>query len=175
MRTREITLVPTLRAGTLVMLFALGCSSQVATTEDVVPEDTTTHLSDKIDISLADWLQRPRPELAKLVEEWTETVGKQREWARSNVETVRLLPQLRPPSVAVGFAEAKFSPAAGFSLPPYLKEGQKDAAVALHLARFGDEEAARKLADPADKELLAKIDAYHGERNFPIEWTRLVS
>jgi hypothetical protein len=159
-----------------VLLFALsGCSSQVATTENVVPEDTATHLSDKIDIALADWLALPRAEQAKLVEEWMQTVGKQREQARSNVESVQLLPQLRPPAVSVGFAEAKFSPAAGFSLPPYLKEGQQDAAVALHLARLGDQEAARKLADPEDKNLLAKIDACGGERNYPIEWTRLVS
>ncbi|HTU88705.1 MAG TPA: hypothetical protein VMF69_01290 [Gemmataceae bacterium] len=161
--------------GLFVLLFAFGCSSQVATTEEAAPEDTTTHLSDKMDVSLADWLQRPRAEQAKLVEEWTETAGKQREAARSDVEAVRLLPQLRPPIVMVGFAEAKFAPAAGLSLPPYLKEGQKDAAVALHLARFGDREAALKLADPADKDLLAKIDACRGERNYPIEWTRLAS
>ncbi len=176
MRTRRITLVSMLRLGTLVLLLALGgCRAQVAPPEDRTPADTTTHLSDKIDISLTDWLQLPRAELAKRVEEWTQTVGKQREEARSNVEAVRLLPQLRPPSMAIGFAMATFSPTAGFSLPPYLKEGQKDAAVALYLARLGDGEAARKLADPADKELLAKIDACRSERNYPIEWTRLVS
>lgn len=159
------------------MLIVLsGCSSQVATTiEEATPEDTTTHLNDKTDVSLTDWLKLPRADLAKLVEEWTETVGKQREAARSNVESVRLLPQLRPPIVMAGFAEAKFSPEAGFSLPPYLKASQKDAAVALHLARFGDREAALKLADPADKDLLAQIEASRGEREYPIEWTRLVS
>ncbi len=161
----------------LVMLLGLaGCRTRVETTApDVVAEDTTTHLSDKIDISLADWLKLPRPELAKLVEEWTVTVGKQREFARSNVESVGLLPALRPPVVSVVFAEAKFSPAAGFSLPPYVKEGQKDTAVALHLARFGDREAALKLADPTDKDLSAKIDAYRGERDYPVEWTRLTA
>lgn len=161
----------------LVMLLALsGCRSRMATTEEqTVPEDTTTHLADKTDISLADWLKLPREELAKLVEEWTVTVGKHRETARNDLESVQLLPQLHPPIVTAGFAEAKFSLAAGFSLPPYLKEGQKDSAVTLHLARFGDREAARKLADPADKELLAKIDACRGERDYPIEWTQLVA
>ncbi len=161
----------------LVMLLGLtGCRSRVETTApDVVAEDTTTHLSDKTDISLADWLKLPRPELAKLVEEWTVTVGKQREFARSNVESVGLLPALRPPVVAVVFAEAKFLTSAGFSLPPYVKEGQKDTAVALHLARFGDREAALKLADATDKDLFAKIDSYHGERNYPVEWTRLTA
>ena len=86
-----------------------------------------------------------------------------------------LLPQLHPPVVAAVFAEAKFSPSAGFSLPPYLKEGQKDAAVALHLARFGDGEAALKLANDADKDLLARIAALRSERDYPIEWTRLVA
>ncbi len=152
-----------------------GCSTQVATTSDRVPEDTTTHLADKINVALSDWLYLSRAEQAKLVEEWKETVAKQRETARSDTESVQLLPQLHPPAVAVGFAEAKFSPSSGFSLPPYLKEGQKDTAVAMHLARLGDQEAARKLADPTDKELLARIDASRCERNYPIEWTRLAS
>jgi hypothetical protein len=161
----------------LVMLLALsGCRSRVATTEEqTAPEDTTTRLADKTDISLTNWLQLPREELAKLAQEWATTADKHREMARSDVESVQLLPQLHPPILTAGFAEAKFAPTAGFSLPPYLTEGQKDARVALHLARFGDHEAARKLADPADKELLAKIDACRGERDYPIEWTRLVT
>src|SRR5579875_3674537 len=169
MRTRRF------RNTLFVLAFVLsGCSAQVATT-DGTPEDTATRLSAKIDIALSDWLFLSRKEQAKLIEEWKETVAKQRETARSNIESVQLLPQLHPPAVAVGFVEAKFSAAAGFSLPPYLKEGQKDSAVALHLASLGDQEAARKLADPADKDLLAKIDASRCERNYPIEWTRLAS
>lgn len=161
----------------LLMLFALsGCRSRVASTEEqTVPEDTATHLADKTDISLTDWLKLPREELATLVEEWTATVGKHREIARSDLEPLQLLPQLHLPIVTAGFAEAKFSSSAVFSLPPYLKEGQKDAAVALHLARFGDGEAARKLADPADKDLLTRIDACRGERDYPIEWTQLAA
>jgi hypothetical protein len=160
------------------LLVLVGCRSQVETTtepEAVAPEDTTTHLSDKTDISLSDWLKLPRAELAKLVEEWTVTVGKNRETARNNIESVQLLPQLHPPILSVVFADAKFSPVAGFSLPPYFKEGQKDAAFALHMARFGDREAALNLADPTDRDLLVKIDACRGERNYPVEWTRLAS
>lgn len=161
----------------LVLLLGLvGCRSRVTTTaEGEAAEDTTTHLNDKTDIVLADWLQLPRAEQAKLVDEWTVTVQKMLQEARSKVESVQLLPRLCPPVVSAVFAEAKFSPSAGFSLPPYVKEGQKDAAVTLHLARFGDHEAALKLADPNDKELLAKIDACRGERNYPLEWTRLVA
>lgn len=163
-------------SGLFVLLIALcGCRGQVVVTEEVAPEDTTTHLSDKIDISLPDWFKLPRADQAKLVEEWTETVAKSRQLARSEIASVRLLPQLRPPIVTAGFAEATFSTDAGFSLPPYLKSGEKDAAVALHLAQIGDAEAALKLADTTDKDLLAKIDACRGERNFPIEWTRLAS
>jgi hypothetical protein len=177
MRRHGTTFVRTLRVVTLVLLLTLcGCRAQVARTEEgAIPEDTTTRLNNKIAISLADWLRLPRAELAKLSEEWHQTVAQQREAARSNGQSVQLLPQLRPPMVTAGFAEAKFSPSVGFSLPLYLREGQKDAAVALHLARLGDQEAARKLADPADKELLAQIDACRSARNYPIEWTRLVS
>lgn len=161
--------------GLLPLLLVLaGCRTQVAAPSDVAPEDTTTHLGDKSDISLADWLKRPRPELAKLAEEWTETVRKQQETARGNPESVQLLPQLHPPTIAVVFAEARFSPSAGFSLPPYLKEGQPDAAAALHLARFGDRDAALQLADPQNQDLRGKIEACRTEHNYPLEWTRLV-
>ncbi len=157
----------------LVLLIGLvGCRSQVATTE-AVPEDTTTHLGNTIDISLADWLKLPRPELAKLIEEWTETVKKEQEAARANIESVQLLPQLHPPAPATVFAEAHYLSATGFSLPPYLKEGQKDAAVGLHLARYGDREAALKLTDTADAGLQSRIDALRGEKNYPVEWTQL--
>lgn len=160
----------------VLLIGAIGCRARVETTAaDETPEDTTTHLNDKTDLALADWLKLPRAEQAKLVQEWTTTVEKQQAFARSNVETVQLLPQLRPPMVTTVFAKAAYSPASGFSLPPYLKDGQKDAAVALHLARLGDREAALKLADSADKELLAKIDACRGERDYPLEWTRLVA
>lgn len=159
----------------LVMLVGLaGCRARVATTPDVAPEDKTTHLSETVDISLEKWLKLPRPELAKLVEEWTVTTAQQREAARANPQSVQLLPGLHPPAVAVVFTEARYSNEAGFSLPPYLKAGQKDAAAALHLARFGDRAAALKLAEGTDKELLAKIDACRGERDYPLEWTRLV-
>src|SRR5579871_1098410 len=149
------------------LLVLVGCRSQVEMPPDaeiVAPEDTTTHLSDKIDISLADWLKLPRAELAKQVEEWTVTVEKHQDHARTNTDSVELLPQLHPPLPSSVFAKARFVPAAGFSLPPYVKEGEKDAAVALHLARFGDREAALKLADASDPDLRAKIDAFQTER-----------
>jgi hypothetical protein len=158
----------------LLVLGVAGCRRAQVATPEVAPEDTSTHLSDKIDISLADWLRLPRAELAKLVEEWTVTVEKHQDHARTNTDSVELLPQLHPPLPPSVFAKARFVPEAGFSLPPYVKEGEKDAAVALHLARFGDREAALKLADASDKELLVRIDACRTEQNYPVEWTRLV-
>jgi hypothetical protein len=157
----------------LVLLLGLsGCRSRVATSESA-PEDSTTRLGGSIDISLADWLKLPRAELAKLVEEWTVTVSKEQGAARDNIDSVQLLPQLHPPAPATVFVEARYSAETGFSQPPYLKQGEKDGAVALHLARYGDREAALKLADPADADLRARIDAYRTDKNYPVEWTRL--
>jgi hypothetical protein len=151
-----------------------GCGSRPAVSPpDEKPADTTTHLGDKADVALADWLKLARPELAEKVKEWTFTVTKQQEHARQNPDSVELLAQLRPAVTPPVFAQAKFSARAGFSWPPYLKEGATDPNLALHLARHGDHEAALKVADPADKELLARIEACRTERNYPVEWTRL--
>ena len=60
-------------------------------------------------------------------------------------------------------------------MPPYLAEDVKDSGLALHLARFGDVEAARKLVDPADTDALRRIEEMAGFKNYPVEWTRLVA
>ena len=70
--------------------------------------------------------------------------------------------------------EAHFSAEAGLSLPPYVAEGARDSELALHLARYGDDEAARKLVDPADDEARQHIDACRCGRTYPAEWTRLM-
>src|SRR5262249_18783164 len=106
---------------------------------------------------------------------WTVTVEKLQDFGRTNAESVDLLPQLHAPVTVPVYGKCRFSDAAGISLPPYLKEGERDAAVALHLARHGDREAALKLADPDDKDLLSQIDAWRTDRDYPLEWTRLVS
>src|SRR2546423_7198482 len=71
--------------------------------------------------------------------------------------------------------DAGWSAEAGISLPPYLKPGVKDAALAWHLARFGDLEAARKLAGPADLEKIASLHRSLYDRNYPAEWSRLAA
>jgi hypothetical protein len=149
-----------------------GCRrSEVA---DVTPVDPVIALGDHIEISLADWLNKPREELARLGDEMALNVEKQQDFARTNVQSVDLLPGLHPPTFFPVFTRCRYSAAVGFILPPYLKEGARDAAVALHLARHGDREAALKLADPTDTTLLSEIDAWRTERNYPAEWTRLV-
>jgi hypothetical protein len=155
----------------LALVGLVGCSRA---TPEASPEDTETRLGDKIDVSLADWLKLPRAELAKKAEETAVTVAKQQEWARTNEHAVELLPQLHPSVWVPVFQEAKYSAGAGVSLPPYLTEGARDAAVALHLARFGDGEAAAKFAEPQDNALAGRLEALRAERNYPVEWTRLV-
>lgn len=160
--------------GLPLLAAVVGCGARKVEVAGETGEDVTTHLGEKVDVSLSDWLTLPRADLARLADEWAETARKRQAAAREDRDSVALLPKLNPPVTAPVFQEAKYSSAAGFSLPPYLKEGEKDAAVALHLARFGDREAALKLADPADKALLARIEAFRTEKNYPAEWTRLV-
>lgn len=157
----------------LLAVTAAGCArgTQVET-PDLAPEDQTTKLGSAIDLDLVAALQLPRADQAKLATEWADTLQAQLKAARDNPESVDLLPKFLPPLAVAVFDQAKFSPAAGFSLPPYLDAGKQDAAVALHLARFGDHEAATKIAPDA---VRGKLAAFRAEKNYPVEWTRLAS
>lgn len=157
----------------LLGLALVGCRKPAAVeTPTVVPEDNDAKLSDRIDIDLADWYKRSRKELVKISAEWTETLRTQLAAVQKNPAMVDLLPRLLPPLSLPVFHQATFSAEAGFSLPPYLKPGQKDGAVALHLARFGDHEAALKLAPD---EMRSALSAYKTEKNYPVEWTHLTT
>lgn len=165
--------------GLLVAAVLTGCGRETPPANDdspsaTLPASPPVRLGDKVGISLAKWLTLPRADLAKLADEWTETVRKQQLYVRENPEAVELLPQLRPSLHVPVFQHAQFSPAAGFSIPPYYRPKAHDAALALHLARFGDRDAALKVADPTDKALLERLDALRVGRNYPVEWTRLV-
>jgi hypothetical protein len=163
------------RWGVLLVLAGLtGCRTQVAE-EGAVPEDQGTRLGEKIDISLSDWLRVPRTDLARMADEMEITLQKQQEFGRANSELVGLLPQMHAPVLVPVFERCSFRAGSGISLPPYVKDGVKDVAVALHLARHGDREAALKLVDPADRDIVSQIDAWKTEKNYPLEWTRLVS
>ena len=165
-----------------LLLAALGLTGCGGSPTDVVPDpnaaapdEPPARLGDQTDFRVADWLQKPRPELAQLVAEWSDTVQKQRLHALENPLSVDLLPGLQPPATMPVFREAAYSEKAGFSLPPYVRAGDSDAAVALHLGRLGDREAALKLADRADKDLLNRIDFRRTDHNYPLEWTQLVA
>jgi hypothetical protein len=163
------------RFALVVVLAGLaGCRSKVVE-NTAPPEDKITHLADKVDVSLADWLKKPRAELAKMADEYALTVDKLQTATRTNIDNVDLLPQLHAPVRVPVYDKCRFSAAAGFSLPPYLKEGGHDAAVALHLARHGDHDAALALADPNDKDLRDRIEAQRTEKDYPLEWTRAVA
>src|SRR5262249_42598884 len=61
------------------------------------------------------------------------------------------------------------------SLPPYAADAIKDSLLAVHLARYGDNIAVRQLVEPADTTALEQIEKYRYEREYPLEWTRLVA
>ncbi len=160
-----------LHGGLLLAAVGLtGCGGSQAIVASDAPPEEPARLGEKTDINLSEWLQKPRPELARLVAEWTDAVQKQRLHARENPLSVDLLPALQPPATMPVFREAAYSEKVGFSLPPYVKAGDKDGAVASHLARLGDREAALKLSDQANKEL-----PHSAERNYPAEWTQLTA
>jgi hypothetical protein len=73
------------------------------------------------------------------------------------------------------FQTAKFSARAGISLPPYVEEGKRDPAIALHLARYGDADGALLLCDPADTTTVKQIESLRAGRNYPVEWARLIA
>ncbi|TMQ32584.1 MAG: hypothetical protein E6K70_17775 [Planctomycetota bacterium] len=43
------------------------------------------------------------------------------------------------------------------------------------MARFGDQDAARKLVEPGDADTLRQIEALALDRSYPLEWTRLAA
>jgi hypothetical protein len=122
--------------------------------------------------SLVQLLDRPRTELAELCERWTEKVQQQQLIYRQGQVRFELLPDVRLPLVLPVWQQAKYSSKVGFSLPPYAKEGERDNVLALHLARFGDVEAARQLADADVRERLASSQP---GKNYPVEWARLAA
>src|SRR5262245_366020 len=114
-----------LRGAALLALALTGCGRGLPDVQDT-PQDNETRLGEKIDIDLEAWLKKPRPELARLADQWAETVKKETENARNNPDSVDLLPGLTPPLVVPVFQQAAWSDEAGLSLPPYLKPGDHD-------------------------------------------------
>ena len=83
-----------------------------------VPEDVITRLGDTTDVDVAAWLKLSRPELAKLVDEWTITVQHDLDAARNSTDAIELLPRLYPPVRVPVFQQAVYSTTRGYSVPP---------------------------------------------------------
>jgi hypothetical protein len=122
----------------------------------------------------AELLAKPRAELASLYEETAAQVQIREKAHREGTLAFGLLPRLRLPLIVPIWAEASYSAKSKISLPPYVPENAKDNALALHLARFGDIDAARNLAED-DATVGREIDAPAYDRNYPAEWTRLMA
>jgi hypothetical protein len=165
-----------LRAAALLAALALaGCKrgGPPPLPPGVAPVDSTTRLNTMSDVVVGQWLNLSRQEQAKIADEWAETIEKQTTAVRANPLSVELLPRVLPLATLTTpvFHQAKYSPSAGVSLPPYAVPGKPDAGLALHLARYGDHEAAEKFAPP---EVRDRVAALKGDRNYNVEWTRLV-
>lgn len=151
----------------------VGCSSSEVTAPDQAGGLSSALNGEGTDLSLAELFGKPRAELAALAEEWLDKVRTQQKGHHDGRLPYNLLPEFRLALIVPVCREARFTPDLGLSLPPYAEAGKKDNELALHLARYGDVEAALKLADPTDAEVQARIEACRYERNYPVEWTRL--
>jgi hypothetical protein len=164
------------RGAVVLLLLAAGVSG--CRKAEVVPvreaDDNTTHLGNSTEIVLADWLTWDRKKLYDEAHATLDTVIAQQRAVRETSDSGALLPTLRPPIGMPVLGETKFGADAEGSRPTYLK-AKFDPDLALHLARFGDRQAALRFADPDDKKLLEQIDASQPERDYPVEWTQLVS
>jgi hypothetical protein len=163
-----------LRGG--VVLAALGFVGCGGGSEPPPPEASDQpRLAESIDVNIADWLDKPRVELAEKCEDKTKFLHDHLIADRSTKDTAELLPDLKPAVTTPVFRTAAFSKARGVSVPPYLADDGNDREIAWHLARFGDVDAAKKVAGPADPDFLAKLEQMRCGRNYPVEWTRLVA
>ena len=157
----------------VVVLGLAGCTSPVPEVE--VPRiEPEPRLGEKADVDVGAWLPLDRKALAKLGDEWAETIAAQRKAIRETPSSVDLLPLPLPLFPVPGFDRATFSEAAGFSLPPYAALGKPDKALSLHYARMGDRQTAGKLLGSVDAAGLDRIVGLGYKKEYPIEWTRLV-
>lgn len=150
----------------------VGCGSppeQVAEAVAVpltqVPFDL---LASKDVVDLGALLQRPRQELATMAASLETKLATLERCRQEGSAPFLLLPDARFPLTVPVFRQAAWSEKHGVSVPDYLKDANRDSAVSWHLARHGDSEAAGKFGD------MATLDKYRLDRNYPLEWTRLV-
>ena len=127
-------------------------------------------------MNLKELLDKPRAELARIANDYEEQIFHQEKKRQQGELTFKLLPlSTRFPMAWPIWRQAKYSAQRDMVLPPYLSETGFDSNLALHLARFGDVEAARKIVEPNDTAALAEIERLALRRNYPAEWTRAVA
>lgn len=117
----------------------------------------------------------PRAELAARCVELEATLRRQDQARQEGTLRFTLLPTVRLPLVPPIFREANYKPDRGISLPPYLKADGHDSAIAYHVGRHGDVEAALKLVEPGDDDTIRLIREGAYVKNYPLEWTRLIA
>jgi hypothetical protein len=150
----------------VAFLGAVGCGS------DKDSEKLSGQVSESGDENLlADLLTQPRKELAAQAQDWEARVRKHESSLRLDAASFALLPELRFPLKIPVWQEASFSEPLGISIPTKASVGQGSFAMAEHLALFGDLDAAKKLAG-ADSKIP---NSSHVDRNYPLEWSRLVA
>ncbi len=161
MRTRAIC-----SGFTILVLGIVGCGGAQETAE-------TAPAKHEPEYQLADWLEKPRQEIAEHASELQARVTMQRRAVQEGRLHLGFLPNLPMPLVVPIWAEAAYSPKRGIALPPYANENEPDSQLALHLASFGDASGAKLLVDPADTATQQAIASAAYEKNYPAEWTRL--
>jgi hypothetical protein len=169
---------PSWRLGLPFLLLVLpGCGG---TPEAPPPELPPPSIENgQLDPPLAGLLARPRAELAQLADDVQSGLPIIEQGHHEAHKQDAVLFPFMPPLVVPVWCEAHYHARLGISLPPYLSLPGSgplhDNDQALHVARYGDVEAARLLADPDNKEVQARLDACRLGRNYPLEWTRLVA
>src|SRR5438876_850707 len=144
------------------MVVLPGCR-RASTPEEAPAEAAST-------INLTELLAQPRSELAAQTDALVKQVQTQEKNRRDGRIRFTLMLDLRLPLVVPIWQQSKFNSKLGFSLPSYVLEDTKDTELAVHLARYGDFEAAQKLADPKDAGAMSRINALRCEKNYPLEW-----
>jgi hypothetical protein len=155
--------------------FCLGCGGAAPEAEQgqKPPKASTFQIDGPVEINLSELLSRPRKELAGQAAELAERIRLQQRNHREGELAYNLLPDFHLPLAVPIFRKASYSTGLQLSLPPYLDEAKKDSAIALHLARYGDAEAALRLAP--DSTFKNSVEKSRYEKNYPLEWTRLTA
>jgi hypothetical protein len=155
------------------ILFLAGCGK--GNGDESEGEGNPETVDIELRVHVDEWLGQTREQLAELDREWAEKVRTEEIEVNRTRDDLPFLGTLRVPIIVPIWQEAIWSTEARMSLPPYVKPGAKDSALAWHLARYGDLEAAQKLARREDHEKITSLHRRLYDRNYPAEWSRLAA